>query len=61
LLVPGYPTIARLLRTAKSLTRYAVEFRYPGEIASKRQMEAALRSANRIRAECRVKLNLPLT
>src|SRR5271168_2534715 len=41
LLVPGDATLARLRRQADSLTQYAVDYRYPGMIANKRQMEAA--------------------
>jgi HEPN domain-containing protein len=61
LLVPGAATLARLRRNAGSLTQYAVDYRYPGELASKRQMEAALRHADRIRLECRSKLHLSLS
>ena len=60
-LLPTIPNLKSLRRKAGSLTRYAVDFRYPGEIASKRQMEAALRNAERIRGECRGKLGLPAT
>src|ERR1700722_3469809 len=49
LLLPGDATLARLRRKADSLTRYAVDYRYPGEMASKRQMEAALRQVDQIR------------
>jgi len=58
LLLPGDATLARLRRQADSLTQYAVDYRYPGEVASKRQMEAALRHVDQIRLECRSKLNL---
>ncbi len=58
LLLPGDATLARLRRKADSLTQYAVDYRYPGETASKRQMEAALRHVDQIRLECRGKLNL---
>src|SRR5438046_7086554 len=43
LLVPGDATLGTLKRKARSLTQYAVHYRYPGKMASKRQMEAALR------------------
>src|SRR3984957_5546196 len=43
LLTPGDATLARLRQKADSLTQYAVDYRYPGMSASKRQMEAALR------------------
>ncbi len=58
LLLPGNATLSRLRRKADSLTQYAVDYRYPGEMASKRQMEAALRHADLIRLECRGKLKL---
>jgi HEPN domain-containing protein len=35
LLVPGDAALARLRRKADSLTQYAVDYRYPGEMASK--------------------------
>jgi len=60
LLLPGDATLARLRRKADSLTQYAVDYRYPGMMASKRQMEAALRHVDQIRLECRGKLNLSL-
>jgi HEPN domain-containing protein len=60
-LVPGDATLARLRRKADSLTQFAVDYRYPGMMASKRQMEAALRHADVIRLECRSKLNLALS
>jgi HEPN domain-containing protein len=59
LLLPSDATLVRLRRQADSLTQYAVDYRYSGMMASKRQMEAALRHADRIRLECRGKLNLP--
>jgi len=42
------------------LTRFAVETRYPGDDASKRQAEAALRWAERVRTAVRTILKLPL-
>ena len=53
--------LSRLRRKSGSLTQYAVDYRYPGEMASKRQMEAALRHADQIRLECRGKLGLSLS
>jgi hypothetical protein len=61
LLVPGDATLGRLRRQADSLTLYAVDYRYPGMIASKRQMEAALRHVDQIRLECRTKLKLSMS
>ncbi len=61
LLLPGNATLARLQRKAGALTQFAVDYRYPGLMASKRQMEAALRSVDQIRLECRSNLNLSLS
>ena len=61
LLLPSDATLARLRRKADSLTQYAVDYRYPGMMASKRQMEAALCHVDQIRLECRGKLNLSLS
>jgi HEPN domain-containing protein len=58
LLLPDDATLARWRRKADSLTQYAVDYRYPGEMASKRQMEAALRHVDEIRLVCRGKLGL---
>jgi HEPN domain-containing protein len=61
LLLPGDATLARLRRKADSLTQYAVDYRYPERIASKRQMEAAVRHVDQIRLKCRGKLGLLLS
>jgi HEPN domain-containing protein len=58
LLVPGDATLARLRRKGDSLTQYAVAYRYPGKMANKRQMEAALRHVDEIRLKCRGTLHL---
>ena len=50
---------ARPRRTG--MTQYAVDYRYPGLLASKRQMEAALRHVDEIRLKCRSKLGLSLS
>jgi HEPN domain-containing protein len=59
LLLPHDATLAPLRRGLKSLTGYAVEFRYPGVRATTRRMQAALRQAERVRRELRVRLGLP--
>ena len=61
LLLPGDVALTPLRRKARSLTQYAVDYRYPGTMASKRQTEAALRHVDQIRLECRSRLNLPLS
>jgi hypothetical protein len=52
-------TLAPFRRGLHSLTRYAVEYRYPGLRATRRGMQAALRHAERIRRELRARLGLP--
>lgn len=59
LLLPHDRTLAPLRRALKSLTKYAVDFRYPSDNATTRQMRAALRHAERVRAEVRTRLGLP--
>jgi len=59
LLLPRDATLAPLRRRAVSLTKYAVEYRYPGMRATTRQMQAALRTMERVRAELRARLGLP--
>ena len=58
LLAPHYPSLRPFTRGLKYLTRFAVAIRYPGEYASKRQTEAALRWAGRGREACRTLLCL---
>jgi hypothetical protein len=41
-----------------SLTKYAVEYRYPALRATTRQMQAALRAMERVRRELRTRLGL---
>jgi hypothetical protein len=60
-LLPIDATLAPLRRKARSLTQFAVDYRYPGMIASRRQMEAALRHVDVIRKECRGRLKLSLS
>ena len=56
LLGPHYH-IRGLRRGLEFLTQFAVETRYPGKSASKRQAVAALRWAGKVRATCRALLN----
>jgi HEPN domain-containing protein len=58
LLLPHDATLRPLRRGMNSLTRYAVEYRYPGERATARRMEAALRRAEHVRKELRGRLRL---
>ena len=59
LLLPHDVTLASLRRGLKGLTRYAVEYRYPGLRARTREMQSALRLAERVRTELRIRLGLP--
>jgi hypothetical protein len=59
LLLPYDATLAFLRRRLASLTKYAVEYRYPGLRATTRQMQSALRNAERVRTELRARLGLP--
>jgi HEPN domain-containing protein len=58
LLLPDDPTLRPLLPDAVRLTRYAVEYRYPGIRATKPRAQSALAAAERIRAEVRRRLGL---
>lgn len=53
LLVPHHPPLAGMRRGLTFLTRFAVETRYPGDSASKRQAASALRWAGQVRDACR--------
>jgi hypothetical protein len=59
LLLPHDATLKPLRRSVASLTKYAVEHRYPGVSATTRQMQAALKIAERVRGEIRARLGLP--
>ena len=56
LLVPTDKTLRSLRRGSKSLTRYAVEYRYPGLHTSLRQAHAAAQTAGLFRKQVRKKL-----
>jgi hypothetical protein len=58
LLLPHYPSLNSFRRGLTFLTEFAVETRYPGKTATKRQATAALRWAERVRAEARALLGL---
>jgi HEPN domain-containing protein len=58
LLLPQVRTLRPLRRALVALTRYAVDYRYPNENATKREAAAALRQATRVRAQIRVRLGL---
>lgn len=59
LILPHDGTLEPLRRRLVSLSRYAVEYRYPGVRATTRRMEAALKCATKVRTALRVRLGLP--
>jgi HEPN domain-containing protein len=58
LLLPHAPTLASLRRRLNSLTQYAVEIRYPIRRAKRKNAQSALRYAEKVRQEIRVRLGL---
>jgi HEPN domain-containing protein len=59
MLLPTYPLLRTLRRGLKFLIQFAVDARYPGFNATKRQAASALRWAGQVRAACRAVLRLP--
>ncbi|HKB36610.1 MAG TPA: HEPN domain-containing protein [Gemmataceae bacterium] len=59
LLLPHDAKLASLRRRVSSLTKYAVEYRYPGLRATTREMKSALKIAGRVRKDFRARLGLP--
>jgi HEPN domain-containing protein len=59
LLLPHDPTLRPLGRGLLSLSRYAVDYRYPGANATKRQMDSALVRMEQVRKRVRRELGLP--
>lgn len=57
-LLPHDATLLPLRRRLVNLTRFAVEYRYPGLSASTRQANAAVRGATLVREELRRRLGL---
>jgi HEPN domain-containing protein len=58
LVSPGHQSVQSFRRGLLFLSSFAVEARYPGLDASKRQAAAAVRWAGRVRAECRKLLGI---
>jgi HEPN domain-containing protein len=58
-LLPSDSTLRSLRRGLKGVSRYAVEYRYPGMNTSGRQARAAYRKALLVRAEIHKRLGLP--
>jgi hypothetical protein len=57
-LIVSHYDLRGLKRGLEFLTQFAVETRYPGESASKRQATAAMRWAGKVRDACRAALGL---
>jgi HEPN domain-containing protein len=60
LLCPTYPSLRAVRSGLKSLKEFAVDHRYPGRIANKRQARAAMRWASEVRHAARKLLGLSL-
>lgn len=58
LLQPHFPALAKHRRGLVFLTRFAVDFRYPGFHARRSQATAASRHANQVRSAVRKALGL---
>jgi HEPN domain-containing protein len=59
LLLARDPSLRAVRHGLKTLTRYAVDYRYPGFNANARKAQAAFRWATQIRREVRLRLGLP--
>ena len=57
-LVPHHASLRSFRRALDFLTRYAVDTRYPGEAANKRQATSALRWASQVRTGARELLGI---
>jgi hypothetical protein len=57
-LAPHHPSLRLLRRGLRFLTHFAVETRYPGANATKRQAASAFRWAGRVRTQVRALLGL---
>ena len=57
-LLPHHPSLRSLQRGLAFLSNFAVDVRYPGDNASKRQAASALRWAGKVRDTCRSLLGL---
>jgi HEPN domain-containing protein len=58
-LLPHEPSLKGLKTACVVLSRYAVDYRYPGFSTSRREMRAALRHAARVRLKARMIVGLP--
>ncbi len=58
MLLPHHSDLVLLRRGLKFLTNFAVEVRYPGQNATKRQGKSAFRWVGRVRDRCRTALGI---
>jgi HEPN domain-containing protein len=58
LLAPHHASLRTFRRGLDFLTRFAVDTRYPGDNATRRQAQASLRWAGRVRDACRILLGI---
>jgi HEPN domain-containing protein len=58
LLLPHDGALSRLKRGLGSLSRFAVDYRYPGLRATNKRMQSAIKQAGRVRSELRLRLGL---
>lgn len=58
LLLPHDSTLKGIHRSLTNLSRFAVEYRYPGMNSTTRQAKAALRATGRVREELRRRLGI---
>ena len=56
LLLPHDSSLRRMRRVLVTLARYAVDYRYPDENATKREAVAALRQVRKVRQQIRLRL-----
>jgi HEPN domain-containing protein len=59
LIRPHDASLGKLRRALVTLARFAVDYRYPDENATKREAVAALRQAKKVREQIRLRLGLP--
>ena len=57
-LLPHHPSLRSLKRGMRPLTEFAVDTRYPGNYATKREASRAMRWAERVRTAARVVLGV---
>ena len=58
MLLPHDASLQAVCRGLRGLSRFAVDYRYPGFHANRQKAQTALRTAGRIRVEVRTRLGL---